>query len=492
MTILKNHVSNTDKNIYVIYNLPPEVVAVLFAYVSRSPLSFRENLLKLIKGKDLDIGGLISLFGTKGFDYSVAKEKARQFHERWVVGYGHSSVAEHAVTSVAIEDVSILATKVIEDNRLASYTEKSTRYQIFDKNRYYKPKKIMQSDHGKLFEETCNHFFDFYQEITPRMMEFVKQKHPKTKDMSDKFYESSMKAKSCDIVRYILPAATLTNLVMTANARTLEHAIRKLLSHPLDEMRDIGQLMKQEVLKFIPTLVKYSDYNPYIAETNKAMETFVPELLKTDGLDDSSPVTLVEFDSEAEDKLVAAIAYRYSKHPYAQIKKSVKRMGQEERVKIVDEFLKKMGKHDWPLRELEHINYTFDIMVDYGAFRDIQRHRICTQTNQDLTVDHGFLIPKEIVDIGSKKDFEDCMRMAVEAFNEISKNFPKEAQYVVPLAFKKRTLFTWNLRELHHFIELRSGKQGHKSYRRIAQQVYDELEKVHPLLARYIRVDKSM
>jgi thymidylate synthase ThyX len=151
-----------------------------------------------------------------------------------------------------------------------------------------------------------------------------------------------------------------------------------------------------------------------------------------------------------------------------------------------------MGTHDWPLRELEHINYTFDIMVDYGAFRDIQRHRICTQTNQELTVEHGFSMPQEFKDIGLKKDFEDCMKMAVEAFNEISKDFPKEAQYVVPLAFKKRTLFTWNLRELHHFIKLRSSKQGHRSYRRIAQLVYDELEEVHPLLARYIRVDKSM
>lgn len=481
-----------DKNIYVIYNLPPEVVAVLFAYVSRSPLSFRENLLKLIKGKELEIGDLINLFGTKGFDYAAAKEKAREFHERWVVGYGHSSVAEHAVASIAIEDVSILATKVIEDNRLASYTEKSTRYQIFDKNRYYKPKKIIQSDHSKLFENTCNHFFDFYQEISPRMIEFVKQMNPKTKDMNDKFYESSMKAKACDVVRYILPAATFTNLAMTANARTLEHAIRKLLSHPFDEMKDIGQLMKQEVLKFIPTLVKYSDYNPYIAETNKAMEMLVPKLLKSDELNGSSPATLVEFDPDAEDKLVVAIIYRYSKYPYTQIKKLVKRMDQEEKERIVDEFLKKMGEYDWPLRELEHINYTFDIMIDYGAFRDVQRHRICTQTNQDFTVEHGFSIPQEIIDIGLKKDFEDCMRIAVEAFNEISKDFPKESQYVIPLAFKKRTLFTWNLRELHHFIRLRSSKHGHRSYRRIAQQVYDELEKVHPLLARYIRVDKSM
>ncbi|MDI6825662.1 MAG: FAD-dependent thymidylate synthase [Candidatus Aenigmarchaeota archaeon] len=492
IAVLKKHVSNVDKDIYVIYNLPPEVTAVLFAYVSRSPLSFRENLLKLIKRKDLDMGRLIDLFGSQGFDYTEAKEKARQFHEKWIIGYGHSSVAEHAIASVAIENVSILATKVIEDNRLASYTEKSTRYQIFDKTRYYRPKKIMNSSHGKLFEKTCNYFFDTYNEIISRMIDFMKQKYPKPKDMDEKFYESVSKARACDIVRYILPAATLTNLAMTANARTLEHTITKLLSHPLDEVRDIGELLKEEVSKIIPTLVKYADYNTYISGTNQAMEELTEKIVKFDRVVGNQPVTLVDYDPEAEDKLVTAILYRYSKYPFNQIRKLVKKMDQKSKEKIVDEFLNRMNEHDWPMRELEHIYYTFDIMIDYGAFRDIQRHRICTQTNQDLTVEHGYDIPQEIIDLGFKKKFDDCMKMAKEAFNEISKEFPKEAQYVVPLAFKKRTLFTWNLRELHHFIKLRSGKEGHISYRRIAQKVFDELEKVHPLLARYIRVDKSI
>ena len=492
ISILKKHVSDVNKNIYVIYNLPPEVVAVLFAYVSRSPLSFRENLLKLIRGKELDVKTLIDLFGSKGFDYTDAKEKARKFHEKWIVDYGHSSVAEHAVASVAIENVSILATKVIEDNRLASYTEKSTRYQVFERNSYYKPKKIMKSNVGKLFEKTCNHFFDFYAETIPKMIEFMEQKYPRQNDMTPKFYESITKARACDVVRYVLPAATFTNLAMTANARTIEHAIRKLLSHPLDEMRDIGQSLKKEVLKIIPTLVKYADYNPYIDETNAAMRKLIPDVLKFNAIENTSPVTLVDYDPEAEDKLVTAILYRYSKHPFNQIRKLVKKMDQKSKEKIVDEFLNRMDKHDWPLRELEHIYYTFDVMIDYGAFRDIQRHRICTQTNQELTVEHGYDIPQEIIDLGFKKKFEDCMNMATEVFNEISKDFPKEAQYVVPLAFKKRTLFTWNLRELYHFIKLRSSKEGHISYRRIAQQVFDELEKVHPLLARYIRVDKSI
>jgi thymidylate synthase ThyX len=491
VAILKRHVSNTDKDVYVIYNLPPEVIAVLFAYVSRSPLSFRENLLKLIKGKELDMKKLIEAFGTQIFDYAEAKEKAKQFHEKWIIGYGHSSVAEHAVASIAIENVSILASKVIEDNRLASFTEKSTRYQIFEKGCYYKPKKIMNSPFRNLFEKTCNHLFDIYEDLTPKIIDFMKEQYPKSNNMDEKFYENISKARACDVLRYLLPAATLTNLAMTANARSLEHCIRKLLSHPLDEAKLIGKMMKEEVLKIIPTLVKYSDYNPYISETNQAMEVLTKKILKFDEIEKSKPVSLVEFDPEAEDKLVTALLYRYSNYPYEQIKSFVKKMNRKDKEKVIDEYLKRMDKHDWPMREMEHVYYTFDILVDYGAFRDIQRHRICTQTNQELTVKHGFLIPEEIIQIGFKKEFESCMNMAIEAFDEISKEFPKEAQYVVPLAFKKRTLFTFNLRELHHFIKLRSSREGHPSYRKIAQLVYDEIEKVHPFLAKYIRVDKS-
>jgi thymidylate synthase ThyX len=494
MEILKRHVSNIDSNIYVIYNLPPEVVAVLFAYVSRSPLSFRENLLKLIKGKDLDLSGLIGAYADSGIDYSEAKRKAKEFHERWVVGYGHSSIAEHAVASIAIENVSILATKIIEDNRLASFTEKSTRYQIFDRNRYYKPGKLMASPLGKIYEETCNNLFDVYAEITPKMIEFMKSKYPKTSDMSDALYEGLSKARSCDVVRYILPTSTLTNLAMTANARTLEHAIRKMLSQPVEEMTEIGQKIRNEVTKIIPTLVKHVDSNPYISETEKSMEVLSSQVLQNvsgiNGMKKIDAVTLVDYDKNAENKLVSAILYRYSNKSYKKIMAQVKKMGRPEKEKIVDEFLKRMGKFDRPLRELEHINYTFDILIDYGAFRDIQRHRICTQTNQELTTDYGYSTPEEIVEAGFKDQFDFCMKRAEEAYKQISKEFPKEAQYVLPLAYRKRTLFTWNLRELYHFISLRSRKEGHMSYRIIAQKIYEELNKVHPLLAKYITVEK--
>jgi len=486
--LLKNHVSNLDRNIYVITNLPPEVVAVLFGYVSRSPAGFRENLLKLIKSKDLDMGEFVRV-AVKGIDYAEAKERARKFHERWVVGYGHSSVAEHAVASVAVENVSILATKAIEDSRLASYTEKSTRYQIFGRDSFYRPERIMSSEFGSLYEKTCKELFDIYLEMIPHLAEHMKKAYPKETGMDDKLYEAVTKARACDTARYVLPAATLTNLAITINARSLERMITKLLSNPLTEMNDIGSSMKHEVLKVIPTLVKYADRNTYMHETDAAMPEVCRNMIKEKA--DSRQVVLADYDREAENKIIASIIYRYSHEPYGIILGRVKRMEPEEKERIFDEFMKRLGEHDTPMRELEHAYYTFDILVDYGAFRDVQRHRMSTQTNQPLTTANGYETPEEVKSIGYEARFRKAMESAKQAFERISDKFPAEAQYAVPLAFRKRTLFTWNLRELYHFVKLRSSKEGHMSYRRVAWDIYKEVKRVHPVLAKYMEVDLS-
>lgn len=484
--LLGNYVSNMEGNIYVIYNLPPEVVAVLFAYVSRSPNSFRRNLLKLLSDNLLGItsslGGASSLEG--------AKEKARKFHEKWVVGYGHSSVAEHACASLAIEDVSILATKVIEDNRLASYTEKSTRYQVFDKTRYYKPKKLMESGLKELYCSTMDFLFDEYNEIIPTCIDLMRKKYPKGADENDAAYESKTKARACDVARYILPAGTLTNLGMTANARTYEYAIAKLLSDGLEELNLIGEAMKAEVVKLIPTLVKYAERNKYIVKTEQEM----PQLCTADAaMEQEAPYArLVAYDAQAYDKVVTSIMYRYTGRDYSSLFEVVRRMSEERKEKILEGFMKNAGKHDHPLRELEHIYYTFDILLDYGAFRDIQRHRICTQTNQVLSTSHGYSIPEGIKEAGLESRYKLCMERADRAFKAISDKYPLEAQYVVPLAYRKRVLITWNLRELFHFIRLRSSKEGHISYRRVAWGCYDEVSRVHPMFSKYLVVDKSL
>jgi thymidylate synthase ThyX len=492
--ILRNHVSSLDKDIYVIYNLPPEVVAVLFGYVSRSPAGFRENLLKLIKSRDLDMGDLVRVYSEKGIDYAEAKEKAKKFHERWVVGYGHSSVAEHAVASLAVENVSILATKVIEDSRLASYTEKSTRYQVFDRNKYYKPAALMDSDLRDLYVKTCSGLFDFYLDTVPVLVEHMKKTHPKPLGMEEKAYESVTKARACDIARFVLPAATLTNLAITINARSLEHMISKLMSVPIGEMNKIGSEMKGEVLKMVPTLVKYAERNHYIYDTDFWMDSTLKEEwgeAKSPSAAEGTAITLVDYDKDAENKIVASIIYKYTQKPFSRIIEKVRKMDADEKERIFSEFMKRKGEHDQPMRELEHAYYTFDVLVDYGAFRDIQRHRMSTQTNQALTTAHGYEIPREITHAGLEKKFRQAMENARNAFEAIYERFPAEAQYVVPLAYRKRLLFTMNLRELYHFIRVRSGREGHISYRKIAWNMFDEVKRVHPMLVKYVQIDRT-
>ena len=456
----------THRHIYNLNNLKPEVTAVAFAKCSRSPESFKEIAKEL------------------------TEKKSSEFHEKYVVGYGHGSVAEHATLHIAIENVSILATKVIEDNRLASFTEKSTRYQIFDRNRYYKPKKIMESKFGPLYEETMNFIFDTYNSLFEPMKKFISKKYPKKPEEIDQAYAAIIKSRVCDNIRYLLPCATLTNLGMTANARIWEHAIVKLLSHPLKEMNEIGQEIKNCALKVTPTLVKYANPNEYLQTTSKKLESFSQKLLPKK-IKPTIPVKIVNYDKDAENRLITALLYRGSNLPYQQIFKCVKKMSQKQKEKIIDEAVKNRSQFDSPIRELEHIYYTFDILMDYGAFRDIQRARMCTQTNQAVSIDHGYEIPDEIKEAKLDKIYKKVIQKAVHLYKVLYPHFPKEAQYVVPFAFRKRTLFTWNLRELYYFIQLRSGKKGHISYRRITQACWQQLNKIHPLLAKYIRVDMS-
>jgi len=321
------------------------------------------------------------------------------------------------------------------------------------------------------------------------MMDFVKQKYPKPADQDEKLYNMISKARACDNLRYLLPSAVLTNLGMTINTRELEHLIMKLLSHPLKEMQDIGREMKEKAMEAVPTLIKFANKNEYIVETKKQLKNIASWELG-EGSGDNQAVKIVNYDKDAEDKLVAAILYPYSNLSYEEIAKKTKSLSQEKKEKIIDETLKRRSQFDQPLRELEHIYYTFDILMDFGAFRDVQRHRMCTQSNQPVTVVHGYDLPPEIREAGFEEKFRQVVEKSVEAYKRIAEKLgPEEAQYVVPMCFRKRVLITWNLRELHHFISLRSGKKGHASYRRIAQQCWRELNKIQPLLAKYIRCD---
>ncbi|MGQ4809736.1 Flavin-dependent thymidylate synthase [Candidatus Entotheonellaceae bacterium PAL068K] len=463
---------------------------------SRSPGSLRRNLLKLISAGDLALltleaeaksGGAVPIGQS---DFAEAREKARRFHEKWVVGYGHHSVAEHAVAHLAVEDVSIVASKVIEDMRLASYTEKSTRYVVFDPERYYALPELGGTAAAGLYHDTVRFLFTTYTTLLPQVITAIQAVQPRVPKQTEREYNTACRTRALDLLRYILPAGSLTNLGMTINGRALEHLLTKMLSHPLSEVRRLGTMIKDEALRIMPTLLKYAQPNTYMQETDTAMRGMAAQLPEPETpYPEPVSVNLIRAPEDAEAQLVAAILFGYSQHVWSQVLTHTRTLSAAQKTEVIDAYLRRRGPHDQPLRALEHLSYTFEILLDYGAYRDIHRHRIATQTRQVPSPAHGYCMPEELKQYGFGEVFERCMEGAATAHRQLAREYPHLAQYVLPLAYRCRVLISWNLREMVHFVELRSARQGHASYRRIAQDVYHVLARTHPLLAHYMRVD---
>jgi thymidylate synthase ThyX len=491
---VSRYFSNADGNVYALLNLPEEVVAYLFARYSRSALSLRDDLQQMIAAEDL--GALIGDAPPpqSGAALERLQEKARTFAEKYVLGYGHGSVAEHGCVHLAIEDVSIIASKLIEDARLASYTEKSTRYVAFDPQKMYYPPKVMaDAELAEEYRGTIRALLAAYTGwMEPIVAEF--QAHvPRREKQSERAYLSACRASAFDTLRYLLPTATWTNIGLTLNARALEHLITKLLSQPLPEGQELGLRLKTEAQHVVPTLLKYADPSAYRAETQQAISSIANQLFPTPlllGAKGASDVSLVATDPDADAKLLAAILYGHTSLPMHELQAHIQTLSQENKEHIVDEYLNRRSKHDAPGRALESIMCTMEMTMDYGAYRDVQRHRMATQTLQPLSPVLGYETPPDITRFGFGDEYHRLMAQAATTYARIKEaGMDLEAPYILPLATRVRVLFTWNLREVFHFVELRSARQGHPSYRRIAQEVYQVVAEAHPLIARYLRPD---
>ncbi len=495
---LTPYVSNVDSPVFALRSLPEEVVAVLFAYYSRSPHSLRRNLLRLLQEGDLDLSpiGASSLPLGEADYLASAREKARAFHEKWVVGYGHGSVAEHGCVHLALEDISIIASKLVEDGRLASYTEKSTRYVAFDPTKMHSPPRIMAAPTlASVYQNTIRGLLSAYTDWTEDFVSQIKAIAPRTPKQTERGHEAASRATAFDTLRYLLPAATHTNIGLTLNARALEHLITKLLSQPLVEGQKLGARLKAEAQHIVPTLLKYADRSEYRANTPPQIAALAHALLPvpapaadTQGEAETSSVKLVSIDPHAEDTLVASILYEHTSLPMTALLAQVRAMDMAAKEQVVDAYLARRGRHDTPGRALERIGCTLEMQMDYGAYRDVQRHRMATQALQPLNPSLGYETPPLVVQFGYGAQFDDLMHAAQDAYARIqAAGLTEEAAYVLPLATRIRTLFTWNLREMTHFIELRSARQGHPAYRRVAQDAYHALAQAQPLIARYLR-----
>lgn len=444
--------------------LSPETIAVAFGKTSRSPQTFREIAAEL------------------------TEEKSATFHEKWVVGYGHASVAEHAVLHIAVENISRLAVETLEGNRLASYTEKSTRYQKWDSESFFTPPELdTQPELKELFQKTCSRLFEVYLETLSQVQTLVKKENPRLEGESDGAWASRIRTDYIDVCRFLLPAASLANVGVTINARNLEYAIQKMLSHPLQEVREMGEEIKKVAQAEVPTLVKYANHSPYLEEARKALidgrVTFQkPGEVKTDWC------RLVNYNPEGEDRILAAALYRFCQKDYQTLLEQVRAMNMAEKTSLGKDLLGKLGEHDIPLREMEYADFTFDLVLDQGAFFELKRHRIATLTPQNLTTHLGYAVPRRMVTAGMETVYRQAMEAAQNTYEELAQFNPECAAYVVPNGFNRRVLMSFNLRTAFHLIALRTAPNAHFSIRRIAWRMAEQIRQVSPILASYMRL----
>ncbi|MGA7607443.1 MAG: FAD-dependent thymidylate synthase, partial [Anaerolineales bacterium] len=418
-------------------------------------------------------------------------EKSAQFHEKWVVGYGHASVAEHAVLHVAFENVSRLAIESIESNRLASYTEKSTRYQKWGTDNFFVPPELDGHPLRDEFIAIVRLLFQTYNDSLNPVRTLVLQRAQRRENESDEILDRRVRSQYVDVCRFLLPAASLANVGMTANARILENMIRKMLSHELAEVREIGEEVKVVAKNEVPTLVKYADAVPYLVETMKELKApfrLPPFLQKMGGEKEGGWCQLIDYDQDGETKVLAAALYRFGEMPYATALAYVKSLEESQRAQLADVLLKRLGEHDIPLRELEYATYTFDLMMDQGAYAEFKRHRMMTQTPQMLTTRLGYAVPRLITEAGFRSKYEAAMDAVAETYEKLYQFNPQVAQYVVPNGYNRRVLAQLNLREAYHFCQLRAASTAHFSIRRIAYRINEELRHVHPALTRFMHL----
>jgi thymidylate synthase ThyX len=502
--ILKDHFSNTDRSVFAIISPKQVDRGALMSRYSRTDKSMRRVFLD---------------------EFLKNQSRGEEFYNRVLLEYGDDSVAELGEAQIAIEGLSNIAVKKIEDRRIGlSYLEKSSRYVAWNKKekgkyRFYRDPTIMKSKFADMYQDACNLDFDVYSKNIEPMISYVREKFPiekysfkdsidgneklfsKLKDSADIksaniIYKGSTKAKALDILRGLLPASTLTNVGITGNGRAFEYLLTILYSSNLQEERDLASKIKRELDSTIKSFVRRSDdrygkeLQNYLQSIRKAAQNLAKKHIRkklTNG--NLTKLVYYEPESKALNQVIIGILYEQSPSvPYNKIVSDVKKMSKIKKQEIISTFTKlRKNRRHRPPRAFELTQYTFDLINNFGMFRDFHRHRALTLERQLLTTDHRYSIPREIKLLGMEKDFKDCMYQTKQVFEKIRKINPEQAQYVVNFAYNYPYFMHFNLREACHLIELRTVPQGHIDYRRVAQQMYKEIKKVHPNLGNIIK-----
>jgi len=502
--ILERYVTNTSGHVFVLRNLPEVIKGALFSRYSRSRLGLRSLLLKefIVNEEESGFAEIAGKEEEPG-EQAAAIKKAQNFYDRILDGYGDDSIGELGGAHLAIENVSMLAAKLLEDARIGgSPLEKSTRYIYFDQKAdgkflFYREPILMTSAFRDLYVNSCNMLFETYGRLIPPMTALIEKRMPRDEKVSEAAYAAALRAKVLDCLRGLLPAGTLTNMGIYGNGRFFEGLIHKQHCSNLAEMQDIGKRMHEELGKVIPSFIRRSDpahhthegfaryYEAMKADLGRAAQQNLsrfPEKSKRRG------VSLVDYDPDAVQKVAAALLFENSDRGLEELREWCKYLPEEELEGILDAGCasRETRRHKSP-RALEHANFTFEIIADFGAYRDMHRHRMLTQERQLLCCDYGFYVPPEIVGTEMENDYVVAMQKAKEACDAIRSELPEEAQYVVPMAYNVRWYYHVNLRALQWLCELRSSPAGHSNYRYIAQELARQVCAKFPVFERYFK-----
>jgi len=514
--------ARTQTEVFAVHGADPEILAFAMAKYSRSALSMRESLAE------------------------ISAQRAEQFLNTFYFQYGHRSIADLAHIAFAVERLSLLAAIVLVDEPRWDGQERSTRYQNFLESGWYFPGFGEDSSSARLYSQTIENLFATYRQASAAVLDLLRSHVARPETLKPEAYERTLRARAFDVARYLLPLATNTSLGQIVSARTLETQVSRLLSYPASEVRLLGEKLREAAtgpawnlnaraaqtfvdklaqaggdcaslaaeaaalftreIRTAPTLVKYAQPNLYLIESQKELAKAAVELLKSLAIADAPSVDLVERTESLEVELAATLLYSASHHPYRQIRDLVAGLPASQVLELIELGFRHRGRHDEALRAFHAgAALRFDILMDIGGFRDMHRHRRCTQIVQGFTSRHGYETPGAgDLPAGPQNDFDILAASGVltayrtatasahSAASQIAAGAAPEAaqsaQYLYPLATRIRALFKMDFAEAQYISELRSAPAGHFSYRRVAWEMFLALERQHPALARHIRV----
>lgn len=504
---LERYVTNTRSHIFALRNLPEVIKGALFSRYSRSTLGLRSLLLKEFVTNN-DEAAFTSITGHQESDQenpeeqTLAIKRAQNFYDRILDGYGDDSIGELGGAHLAIENISMLAAKVIEDSRIGgSPLEKSTRYIYFDQKvkgeyLFFREPILMTSAFRDVYLDTCNMLFETYSRLIPPMTAIMEARFPKEAEVSKVAYNSALRAKVLDCLRGLLPASTLTNMGIYGNGRFYEYLLHKLHCNNLAELQDIGRLSFEELSQVIPSFVRRADpahrthqaFSQYFEAMQAQLKLVTEQHVPLTSGDAQAGVRLIDFDREGVNKVAAALLFAQSDKGLHELRGYCKGLTEEQIATLLDTACSsRENRRQKSPRALEHAEFTFEIVADFGVYRDLHRHRTLTQERQRLTCDYGFWIPPEIAGTEIESDYYEALCRAKEVFDIISVELPEEAQYVVPMAFNIRWYFHCNLRCIQWLCELRSQAAGHPTYRHIAQEMAKQVCAAVPDFERFFK-----